>query len=320
MNLPYRWAMFFEADADSAASWKVATLYVRRMLHAVQWSTGVARRTLQKRRSRHGEQLESRWCLSTCGVTSLGDVNSGIASVDAATGPGFILFSEESVHTRFPGVHSSNSDHLISVRHDSSGWIAAENETWVPFVPELTDRLIASVDFSGDTISSLQGVTGQFQGVAQGYAQGDLTFAANLYSGKVNKGEFTVGGTYFTVACPEIDVVGNGQSIVSGDDTPSVSDDTDWGTLSVGSGAVSRQFTIMNFGDEDLLLTGTPLVSLVGSSSFAVTQQPTSSVIGGQQSLVFEVTLDPTATGTQNATIEIASNDLDESLYTFALL
>nr|MDA3874566.1 LamG domain-containing protein [Kiritimatiellia bacterium] len=39
---------------------------------------------------------------------------------------------------------------------------------------------------------------GTYQGIELGYASGDLTFAANVWNGQSNNGEFTVSGTAFT--------------------------------------------------------------------------------------------------------------------------
>src|SRR5262249_44539672 len=44
----------------------------------------------------------------------------------------------------------------------------------------------------------------------------------------------------------EIGVTGNGQNIVVGDTTPSNTDDTDFGTVTIGSPAVTHVFTVSN--------------------------------------------------------------------------
>ena len=293
---------------------------VRRKTHPKQVASARQCRAVSRRRLDKVDHLEPRLCLSVCGLVPIGAVNSGIASVDNATGLGYIMYSEESVFARFSGVHPSNSVHLISVRHDGQQWLAGTNETWTSFTPAESDHLIAAVNYSADTISSLQGTFGQYQSIGYGFDQADLTFVANIYSGKVNKGEFTVGGTYFEVPCAEIQLTGNSEVILDGDLVPSVTDDTDWGSVSVSSLPITRSFTITNVGDDDLFLTGTPLVQLSGSSVFQVTQQPAVSVVSGLQSVTFDVTLDPTLVGVQSATLQIANSDSDEPLYTFAIV
>ncbi|MEO1526149.1 MAG: PKD domain-containing protein, partial [Planctomycetota bacterium] len=137
---------------------------------------------------------------------ALGLVNRGIAVSDDATGTGFILFSDESVHTRFRDnpVMRFNSDHLIAVRVVDGEWFYNNNRSWFPFTPRLNDRLIASVDFDSDTITSLAGASGRMDGISQGYLDGDLTFFADRWNGSANDGEFTVLGTYFDVDAEQL--------------------------------------------------------------------------------------------------------------------
>ncbi|WP_322990921.1 choice-of-anchor D domain-containing protein, partial [Hoeflea sp.] len=54
---------------------------------------------------------------------------------------------------------------------------------------------------------------------------------------------------------PEINVLGNGQSIVDGDASPDVADHTDFGSVDVTAGTVSRTFTIENTGTDVLTIT-----------------------------------------------------------------
>ena len=66
---------------------------------------------------------------------------------------------------------------------------------------------------------------------------------------------------------PEIDIQGNGISIANGDDTPSISDHTDFGNVIVG-GSRERTFTIVNTGNDDLIFNSTPYVSVSGERLF----------------------------------------------------
>ncbi|MGB7348073.1 MAG: Ig-like domain-containing protein [Pirellulaceae bacterium] len=143
-------------------------------------------------------------------TTTIGAINSGIAVADGAIGTGFIMYSAQSVFSRFaaappinlPG--STNSDQLVAVRFNGTNWEYNNDTSWVVFTPDLTDRLIASVDFSFDTITSLRYATGTVNGIEQGFVSSDLTFTANRYNGLDDTGEFTVSGTGFeTSADPE---------------------------------------------------------------------------------------------------------------------
>ena len=112
---------------------------------------------------------------------------------------------------------------------------------------------------------------------------------------------------------PEIDVTGNGQSISTGDDTPSLDDGTDFGSAVAGSSAIERNFTINNTGDGDLNLD---TVSLAGSTDFSVTQ-PGNLTIAPGGSASFSVIFTPTTEGAQTATITVGNNDSDENPFTF---
>lgn len=121
-------------------------------------------------------------------------------------------------------------------------------------------------------------------------------------------------------SAPEINVQGNGVSIVSGDTTPSSADHTDFGEAFTGGDTVVRTFTIENVGDADLSLSGSPLVDIIGTDAgdFSVSSVPSSPVAAGA-STSFELTFTPSGEGLREATVSIANDDADENPYTFAI-
>ena len=129
---------------------------------------------------------------------------------------------------------------------------------------------------------------------------------------------FSIQGT--GTSGPEMDVQGKGVSIADGDITPSTADDTNFGTVNIDVGSLSRSFTIFNTGNTPLDLTGTPLVALSAGTEFSVTAQPPSSTVGsGGGSAVFVVSFNPTSVGVQTVTVSVANTDADENPYTFTL-
>jgi hypothetical protein len=121
----------------------------------------------------------------------------------------------------------------------------------------------------------------------------------------------------------EMNVVGNGMSIADGDTTPSLSDHTDFGSVDIATGLVTRTFTIENLnsaGDAPLNLTGTPRVQLsgAGAASFSVTTLP-SATVGPASSTTFQIQFDPSTIGTKSATVSIANDDSNENPYDFAI-
>lgn len=125
-----------------------------------------------------------------------------------------------------------------------------------------------------------------------------------------------------TTAAQEIDVTGLGNSITSGDVTPIVADNTDFGNVITAAGTAANTFVINNLGTVGtLLLTGgSPYVAISGANAadFSVTTIPSNS-IAAAGSTSFVITFDPSADGLRTATLTIANNDgnLDEVSYTF---
>ena len=118
-------------------------------------------------------------------------------------------------------------------------------------------------------------------------------------------------------ALPEMNVVGNSVTIVDGDATPSVTDHTDFGSVDITSGSVVRTFTIQNTGTA-ILNIGAITIGGAQAADFTVTSAPAATVaIGG--STTFQVTFDPSAVGTRNATISIVNDDSNENPYDFSI-
>ncbi|MFK7781827.1 choice-of-anchor D domain-containing protein [Psychroserpens sp.] len=117
----------------------------------------------------------------------------------------------------------------------------------------------------------------------------------------------------------EIEITGLGNTIADGDTTPSVTDDTDFGSVDVAAGTNANTFTINNLGCSILNLTGSsPYVTISGTNAadFSVTAIPSASISSGS-STTFEITFNPSATGSRTATISIVNDDSDENPYNF---
>lgn len=119
---------------------------------------------------------------------------------------------------------------------------------------------------------------------------------------------------------PEIDIQGNSVSIANGDNTPSLSDHTDFGPALVNGGAVVRSFTITNSGAGMLSLTNSPEIAVSGThaTDFTVTLAPAATV-AANETTTFQITFNPSANGTRTASLSIANNDADESPYIFSI-
>lgn len=86
---------------------------------------------------------------------TVGSLNSGLAldEDNANDWIGFVMWSDESVHTRFSTPpHGSNADHFIAVIYDGGAWKADCNGTLETFTPEPDDLLIARMRWGATTV------------------------------------------------------------------------------------------------------------------------------------------------------------------------
>lgn len=104
-------------------------------------------------------------------------------------------------------------------------------------------------------------------------------------------------------------VTGNGVTIANGDNTPSVGDDTDFGTTTNGT-QVSKTFTILDTGGQSI--TG---ISVAVSGNFTITVQPSATIAGGANS-TFTVRATAATNETATGTVTISSSLAN---YTFAV-
>jgi hypothetical protein len=121
----------------------------------------------------------------------------------------------------------------------------------------------------------------------------------------------------YAVEPPDIEVLGNGIVIPDGDTTPSLIDDTDFGSVGFNI-PISKTFTIDNTGGEDLILNGNPIVQISGSSFFTVTAQPNSPVASGE-STTFTIQFLSDSPEEHTATVTIPNNVSVKNPYDFSV-
>jgi trimeric autotransporter adhesin len=136
-------------------------------------------------------------------------------------------------------------------------------------------------------------------------------------SGTLSGGNGANGRVIITPHVPEINVTGNGVSIVDGDNTPNATDDTDFGATDITTGTVTQTYTIQNLGLLALNIGGVTITGL-GAADFSIVTPPAATVAaGGSTTLV--VMFNPSITGTRTATVTITNDDSDEAVYTFLI-
>ena len=88
---------------------------------------------------------------------------------------------------------------------DARDWLPATHvivraHTVACLLLQAGDRLIASINFDSDAVTSAVGLSSVVGGIPLGYVSGDLVFTANEWNGKKNAGEFGITGTGFSIA------------------------------------------------------------------------------------------------------------------------
>ncbi|MEM7391598.1 MAG: choice-of-anchor D domain-containing protein, partial [Verrucomicrobiota bacterium] len=118
---------------------------------------------------------------------------------------------------------------------------------------------------------------------------------------------------------PEIVVLGIDGSVIPDGQTLTLSaDGTDFGSVEPW---VEHTFTISNLYAGNVLLTGAPLVEVLGPNAgeFVVVSQPATNSLGLAESATFTIRFTPLAESVRTATVSIANNDSNEDPYTFNL-
>lgn len=133
---------------------------------------------------------------------SLGNLNDGIASWDSATGTGYIMYSEEDIHSRFganPGFNTA--ENLVAVVYQGGEWFWSAWGGLTAFTPTNSDRLLAEVDFDSDTVTNLEGTDDTINGIGAGYTSGDLAVTPNQFGTPpaASPDDFSVAGTEVVV-------------------------------------------------------------------------------------------------------------------------
>lgn len=119
-------------------------------------------------------------------------------------------------------------------------------------------------------------------------------------------------------ASPEINVQGNNISIASGNTSVNTNDNTNFGTIQLGT-SISKTFVIQNTGNGTLTINGW-MMSGANSNEFVVLNSPNFPLtLAGNATQNITVEFTPLIAGTRNAMMHIMSDDGDENNYSFAI-
>lgn len=163
---------------------------------------------------------------------------------------------------------------------------------------------------NGNSISSL--AIGDFNGDGK---QDIIVTTTNL-TGNYSSYIFSLLG-----GANEINVKGNSVSIASGDNSPSLTDSTNFGSICSNDGTIVKTFTIENTGATALQLNSSAIaITGIDAGLFTVGSIVLPTSIAGGSSATFTITFTPSSvTGTKTATVHIANNNCDKADYNFAI-
>lgn len=184
------------------------------------------------------------------------------------------------------------------------------------------DVICANSDAS--TVSVLLGNgTGQFPSNKETSAPSGLHFISlgDFNEDGLQDVAITNGGnnniTILGGAFNEIAVKGNDNFITDGDNTPSLTDHTDFGSLFIGSNTL-RSFTIFNTGIDSLRITAAS-ISGPHASSFVLSNLVLPLVIPPLSSANFDINFSFSTLGEKNAVLTITNDDCNEAIFDFSL-
>jgi len=211
-------------------------------------------------------------------------------------------------------VDGGSDTHTFTIRNTGAGTLTLDGAPRVALTGHTTDFTVTTQPPTGTVASS--GTT-TFDVHFDPTAVGQRTATVSIANNDANEDPYTF-DIQGTGTAPEIDIEGQGQSIVDGDNTPDVADDTEFGDLDILAAPIVHTFTIENEGTADLNLTGTPNRVTVSNAAFSVSSQPGASVAPAGTT-TFDISFDPAAIGDYTGTVTVANDDADENPYTFGV-
>jgi len=119
-------------------------------------------------------------------------------------------------------------------------------------------------------------------------------------------------------ANPEINLQGNNTNIPSGNTAISAADNTNFGSINLGS-AITKTFAIQNAGPGVLYVTGINIGGLNAGDFSLASPIPFPATVAVNGSLVIHIQLQPSVLGPRKAMIYVKNNDFNEGTYTYAI-
>ncbi|EFL89418.1 choice-of-anchor D domain-containing protein, partial [Ahrensia sp. R2A130] len=214
-----------------------------------------------------------------------------------------------------------SKNHTFTVTNTGTGSLDLRYSSQNPVIsgPNASEFSVTGLSGTGRILSPNETttITASFTPASAGLKRATITFNSDFPTNGETPYAFAIRGIGANLS--EIDVTGAGQGIPDGSASVSVGNHTDFGSIAAASGIVTRTFTIENIGAATLRL-GANAASLSGanSSDYSIITQPSSIIAAGASSTVV-VQFDPSTVGTKAATLNINSDDADESPYDFAI-
>jgi len=239
-----------------------------------------------------------------------GPVTANAGTLNAGASPGCLTINGNLVMNSGSTLTAEIGGTTPCTQHDQlivNGTVTLNNPTLA--TAGTTVLLPAAITIIDNNLTDA--VTGTFTGQPN---NSSIVLGGNTYRVAYNGG---TGNDVTLTSFQEINLQGNSQNIADGSTSPSPTNDTDYGNVTVASPS-AKTYTIQNQGTLPLSVTGIT-VSGAQASEFVLSGISLPASIGAGGSTTFVVTFTPTVTGTRSATINIANNDSDEATYDFSV-
>jgi hypothetical protein len=169
-----------------------------------------------------------------------------------------------------------------------------------------------TLDIDGGA-AEYSGVSWSTTGHTYASAGGPHTATLTLvWSGGTVTAQIT-GITVTSTSAPGITVSGNGNGISNNDNTPSLTDHTNYGTITQSTGAIPRVYTVQNPGTAPLLISG-----LTVPSGFEIVDGISASIAPGSSD-TFTVRMLDASVGAKTGNISFTTNVSGATTFTFAI-
>jgi len=147
----------------------------------------------------------------TPNIVLVPDAENNMFGADEHIGKSYLLYSPASLRDQIVNfekkdqrLNISTNFAVVYFNETSRSWQFLVQETLMPFVPDATDLLLATIESTATnndsikkTITYFSGTRGTIHGISYGFQSGDIQVLPDHFLGQANQGDFSLVGTFF---------------------------------------------------------------------------------------------------------------------------